>query len=270
MELAPARREVSRGASLRMLYGSNRQLILGIVSLVSLLVGWEVVGRLGLVNPLSFTFPTAIVAAGVKLTQSGELAKHFLITFQEFVYGYILAALTAIPLGIAMGRWRTIEFLLDPLVSLAYATPRIALLPLITLILGIGMPSKIFLVFIGGFFPMIINAAAGVKTVDPVILNMARVFGANEGHLFVKIILPSSVPFIIAGLRLALGVCLLMVVAAEYFSATAGVGYLIALAAGKYAVDQLFVGVVVLAIMSLFLTEAIKRAEKRIAAWREQ
>lgn len=219
---------------------------------------------------LFFTTPSEIVQTFFELMEKGEIQKHFYISATEFLAGLGLAIVAGLPLGIITGRSNTLNALLDPFITAFNATPRLVFLPLILLWLGIGIWSKIVIVFIGALFPLLINTYEGVRNVNQVLVNVVRSFGANEWQIMKMVVLPNSLPYIVAGLRLAIGRAILGVVVGEFFGASKGLGFMIAMAAGSYVVDVVFVGVFLFMGISLILTMAVKMIESRLTRWRPE
>jgi NitT/TauT family transport system permease protein len=156
----------------------------------------------------------------------------------------------------------------DPFISALYALPRSALLPILILWLGIGIRSKIAIVFLGAVFPILINAMAGVRTIDEMLLRCARSFGANDRQLFLTLAVPSSVPFIVTGLRLGVGRALVGIVVGELVAATAGIGYMMSVAGATFQTDKVYVGIMLLAGTGYVLTALLKRLESYFETWR--
>lgn len=244
--------------------------ILSIGGLVVFFLIWEYVGTSGLVNPLFVSAPSKILKAAIGMFQQGDIWNDLYVSGTEFAIGFALAILIGIPLGMLLGWYRTVYYLLDPFVTAFNATPRIALTPLFIIWFGIGMWSKVALVFLGAIFPIILNTFSGVRTLDELLLRAARSFGANDGQIFRTIVLPGSVPFILSGLRLGLGRALVGIVVGEMVAATAGIGYSMAIAGATFQTDKLFVGVLILTFFGVFFTEALNRLEHRFDAWRPQ
>lgn len=219
---------------------------------------------------LFFTTPSKIAVAFYELLLNGTIEKHFYVSAIAFLAGLGLSIGVGLPLGLVMGRFRILEDLLDPYITAANATPRIVFLPLLILWFGIGLWSKILIVFAGAVFPLLINTYVGVKNVNGVLVNVVRSFGANEWQLMKIVVLPNSVPYIIAGLRLAIGRAILGVVVGEFFGSSQGLGYMIASAATNYKVDVVFVGVGIFMALSVILTLAVKQLESRLASWRPE
>jgi ABC-type nitrate/sulfonate/bicarbonate transport system permease component len=181
--------------------------------------------------------------------------------------GFALSIAVGVPLGLAMGRSPLISTIIEPFVAALYASPQVAFLPLLIIWLGIGITSKVALVFLGSFIIMVVNTEAGVAQVDPRLIETARSFTANERQILVKIVLPGALPFILAGMRLAIGRSLVMVVVAEIYASNKGLGYLIFQAGGLYDTAQVFVGVGVLAAAGVTLTALLRHLERKLAPW---
>ena len=202
-------------------YREHSKARLGLISVVVFLGFWEFVVATGLVNPLFCSSPTRILGTYGHLWQVG-LANDIAVSGKEFVIGFALSLLVGIPLGILMGWFKPVEALLDPVVTVFNATPTVALTPLLIISLGIGIQSKIAIVFVGAVIAILINTAAGVRTLDPTLLKAARSFGASNLQIFRTIALPGSVPYIATGMRLALGQALIGIVVGELYGASAG------------------------------------------------
>lgn len=255
------------------IFAEHESLILGSGFIVLLLFVWESIPlwyTLPKGMALFFTTPSRIAASFYELLLDGTIEKHFYISAVAFLAGLGLSIIVGLPLGLVMGRSATLEHLLDPYVTAANATPRIVFLPLLILWFGIGIWSKILIVFAGAVFPLLINTYVGVKNVNRVLVNVVRSFGANEWQVMKIVVLPNSVPYIIAGLRLAIGRAILGVVVGEFFGSSHGLGYMIASAATNYKVDVVFVGVAIFMALSVILTLAVKQLESRLASWRPE
>ena len=251
----------------------HESFILGTGFIIVLLAVWESV-PLWLTLPrgmaLFFTTPSRIIGSFYELLLNGEIEKHSYVSAIAFLAGLGLSIIVGLPVGLIIGRSPTLEALLDPYVTSLNAIPRIVLLPLLILWFGIGIWSKIVIVFAGAVFPLLINTYAGVKNVNQVLVNVVKSFGANEWQLMKIVVLPNSLPYIIAGLRLAIGRAILGVVVGEFFGSSQGLGYMIASAATNYKVDVVFVGVFIFMALSVILTFAVKRLESRLASWRPE
>jgi NitT/TauT family transport system permease protein len=258
---------------LKNLYAEHESFILGAGFIVFLLVMWQSIPlwyTLPKGMALFFTTPSRVAAAFYELLLNGEIEKHFYVSAIAFLAGLGLSIVVGLPLGLIMGRSAVLESLLDPYVTASNATPRIIFLPLLILWFGIGIWSKIAIVFAGAVFPLLINTYVGVKNVNRVLVNVVRSFGASEWQVMKIVVLPNSVPYIIAGLRLAIGRAILGVVVGEFFGSSQGLGYMIASAATNYKVDVVFVGVAIFMALSVILTLAVKQLESRLANWRPE
>jgi NitT/TauT family transport system permease protein len=238
-----------------------------IASLVLTLGLWEWYGR-G-VDPIFMSYPTAIVAAVPAMIAKGELQRALLLTLQGLSIGFVLAVVFGIVIGLLMGRYRLFDYLLDVQISALYSTPNVALIPLLILWFGLGMTSKIAIVFLAAFFPIIVNTYGGVRNVSRGLVEIAQAEGASEAQIFGKIILPASLPFIMAGIRLAVGRAVVGMVVAEMFTAMTGLGGAIVYYSNAFATDKLFVVIILLALLGVALTEAVKFLEVRLAPWKE-
>lgn len=248
--------------------GPHERAVLGALSVAVALAAWEVAGRMRLVDPLFISAPSRIVAAGAELFAAGDIWNDLRVSGIEFLAGFVLSVLVGIPLGLVMGWYRRVAYLLDPFVNALYATPRVALLPLVVIWLGIGIWSKIAIVFLGAVFPVLLSTYSGVRTTDARLLRAARSFGADDLQIFRTLILPGSVPFIVTGLRLGIGRALIGVVVGELYAATAGIGFLISVAGNSFQTDKVFVGVLLIAVAGIASMELLTRLERRFDRWR--
>jgi ABC-type nitrate/sulfonate/bicarbonate transport system permease component len=260
---------VAEASWLYKFYLNQERKILGTMSVAVFLIAWELVGSVyQVVNPMFMSAPSMIWNAAVQLFGSGEIWNDLYVSGVEFAWGYVLSVVVAIPFGIAVGWYKKMAYLFDPFVNAMNATPRVALLPLVIIWLGIGMLSKVGIIFLGAVFPLLINTRDGVKTTPANLLNAARSFGASEWQIFRNVVLPSTVPFILTGLRLAVGRALIGVMVGELYAATAGIGFMITVAGATFQTDKVFVGVLIFAIAGMAATEAIDRFEHRFDKWR--
>jgi NitT/TauT family transport system permease protein len=239
----------------------------GTVSVVAGLLLWEFVSRVLVANALFLAAPTQIVAAIVALVKSGELWRHLSISAAEFALGYVIASALGIVAGLGMSNSAVVKQAMAPWVSGLYATPTIALAPLFILWFGIGIWSKVLIVILLVFFPVAINTEAGLRTTSERLIEMLRSFGATPRQIFVKVSLPSAVPFILAGLKLGIGRGLIGVVVAELFGSRAGLGRLISASADSFNMPELFAGVVVLAVAGILMTAGFTWLEARLVPW---
>jgi ABC-type nitrate/sulfonate/bicarbonate transport system permease component len=236
-------------------------------TLATFLIIWEAASRAGLVDKLFASSPSLIVAKFVEMVGDGSIWPHVAATAGVTAAGFGLAVLVGVPVGILMGRSELINATAEPFVAALYASPQVAFLPLLIIWLGIGFTSKVALVFIGSVIIMIINTETGVAQVDARLIETARSFTASERQVLTKIVLPAALPIILAGMRLAIGRALVMVVVAEIYASNRGLGYLIFQAGGMYDTAQVFVGVGILAAAGVTLTALLRALERWLAPW---
>jgi ABC-type nitrate/sulfonate/bicarbonate transport system permease component len=237
------------------------------LSLALTLGVWEWYGR-G-VDPVFMSYPTAILQAIPAMIASGELPRAFLSSVTGLVVGLALAILFGTLVGLLMGRYRLVDQILDLQINALYATPNVALIPLLILWFGLGLLSKIVIIFLAGFFPIIVNTYAGVRNVGRGMVEVALAEGANEAQIFTKIVIPASLPFITTGVRLAMGRAVVAMVVAELFTALSGLGGSIMNYGNAFKTDKLFVVIIVLALLGVSLTESVRWLERRLAPWKE-
>jgi len=258
----------THGAPRRSSWDRHENWILGSLSMLVFLAVWEGAVRAGLVNPLFTSSPSRIAAAGFEMFRDGSIYQHLRVSAEEFFSGFALAIVVGVPLGILMGWYSRVNAILEPFVSALYATPRIALLPLVVIWFGIGLASKVAIVFLGAIFPILVNTITGVRTIEADFVKVARSFGASDRQMFLTVVLPSSVPMLLTGLRLGLGHALVGIVVGEMYGATQGLGYLIAVAGARFQTDQVMVGIILIAGLGVTLTELLRAVERRFERWR--
>jgi NitT/TauT family transport system permease protein len=243
-------------------------LIIGAGSVFAFLAVWQFVTFRRIVPELFLPGPTDIATAFGAYVAKGQIWPDIWISGQELVYGFFLSIIIGLPLGILMGWYRRINMALDPFVTFFYTIPRIALTPLLIIWFGIGINSKIAVVFLGAIFAIVINTAAGVRNLDPSLIKAARSFGASDAQLFRTVVVPGSVPFILTGLRLGLGHALTGVVVGELVAAQLGVGLMMATAGATFQTSKVFVGIMIIATAGMLLTYILSRIEQRYQSWK--
>jgi len=243
-------------------------LAIRLLSLAVVIAAWEVYGRS--VNPVLFTHPSAVAHAFRELVANGELQRYLGQSLQVLVYALLLSILVGIPAGVVIGRFRVVEVATDLYINALYSTPMVALVPLIVLWFGFRVPAKVVIVFLFMVFPILINTQQGVKSVDRGLLEVARSFCSTERQLWADLVLPSALPFIAAGLRLAIGRGLVGMVIAEFYTSIAGLGYMIVQYANTFETAKLFVPIVVLMAMGVLLIQGAKALELWIAPWQRR
>ncbi len=234
-----------------------------------LLLVWEVAPRTGLVDAVFLPPFSDVLLALRDLAVSGELWQHVSASLFRSVIGFSIAVAGAIPLGLAIGWYRPVAELVNPLLEVFRNTAALALLPVFILILGLGETSKIALVVYACSFPILLNTIAGVKGVDPLLIKSARSMGLSPVRLFAKVILPAAVPTIFTGIRLAGAYSILILIAAEMVGAKAGLGYLITYAQFNFAVPDMYAGVVTISAIGLLANQLLVTLERRFSTWRQ-
>lgn len=236
-----------------------------LVSIAVVLGAWQLFGQ-G-ISPVLFTTPSAIASAAVGMVASGELWTYLWPSLVVLVYGLALASLFGIGGGLLLARFWALDVALDMYVTFLYAVPTVALVPVIVIWAGFETSAKVIVLFLFAFFPLVINTYQGVKAVDPKLLEVGRSFRLSERQLWWNIVLPGALPFIVTGLRLAVGRGLIGMVLADLYTAISGIGYLIVRNASTYRIDKMFVAIVVLGLLGVGLTALLRLLERRLAPW---
>ena len=242
----------------------TRDRLLNVISPLALLMLWELCARFGFIDTRFFPAPSSVVATMIEMLRTGELVTHTAVSMQRLLYGAILGGVPALVLGIAMGLNRPIRALFDPLIAATYPVPKSAILPLALLIFGLGEGSKIFMVAIGVFFPVVINATTGVLEINKIYLDVGRNYKANRWNTFWTI----ALPVIMTGFKLGIGIGLVLIAVAEMVGAKSGLGYLIWSAWSTFAVEQMYVGLFVIAIIGYLITLGLNELERFIIPWK--
>jgi ABC-type nitrate/sulfonate/bicarbonate transport system permease component len=256
------------GGTPKSFWAQHEHALLGTISMLVFLSFWEMSVAFGWVNPLFTSSPSRIVHTAIEMFADGSILTDIEVSGYEFIVGYGAAIVIGVPLGILMGWYGRVDAVLDPFVSALYATPRIALLPLVMIWFGIGLMSKIAIVFLGAIFPILVNTITGVRTVNADFVKVARSFGSNDWQMFLTVALPSSVPLLLTGLRLGLGHALVGIVVGEMYGATHGLGFLIATAGARFQTDKVMVGIIIIASAGIAMTELLRLIERRFDRWR--
>jgi ABC-type nitrate/sulfonate/bicarbonate transport system permease component len=245
-----------------------RKLLLGLLSVALFLAAWQAVFLVVTFNPLFISKPTLIAASLYELIVSGELFREIAVSAVPFIYGFSAAIVVGVSVGIVMG-WRTrVGYALDPLMTIFYASPLVALAPLVIVFFGVGVSGKSVIIFLLSVFPFIFNTQAGVKAVDRLLINVVRSLGGTEKDLYLKVLMPSVLPYIVAGARIAIGRGLIGVLVAEFFAASEGIGYAIARYGDLFALDKMFACIVAIMVIAVIMTEGIRWAERSAFPWR--
>jgi sulfonate transport system permease protein len=236
-----------------------------VVSLATVLGLWQYFGAD--INPTLFTTPVKVARAAVVMIGSGELWHFLWPSLVVLGLGLVLAAIAGIAIGLLFARFWVLDVALGVYITFLYSTPTVALVPLIVLWAGYETTAKVVILFLFAFFPMAINTYQGVKNVDERLIEVGQAFRCSEGQLWANIVLPGALPFIVTGLRLAVGRGLIGMVLADLYTAVSGIGYLIVRTAGTYQVDRMFVPIVTLGILGVTLTALLRVLEIKVAPW---
>jgi sulfonate transport system permease protein len=267
-ELAAERQAARERARAVQRRWTTTQIAIRVISLVVVLSAWEYLGRH--INPVLFTYPTAVGTAATKMIASGELWKYLSQSLIVLFAGLGLATVFGIALGLVMARFWVVDVALDTYITALYSIPSVALVPVLVLWFGFETTAKIAVVFLFTFFPIVINTHQGVKNVDAHLTEVGRAFRCSERQLWIHIVLPAALPFIVTGLRLAIGRGLIGMVLADLYTAITGIGYLISRYASIYRTDAMFVPIATLGILGITLTSLLRWVEKRVAPWMRQ
>ena len=270
-DMAGTRRQHPNGSGRLGMPRIPERLAYGLLGFVIVLPLWEAVVRLGLVKRVTLSAPSLILeAAWEDLFVNGILWPHLIQSSQQFFLGLGLALITGVPLGLALGLFRRLNYFLDPWLSAIYATPTIALVPLIVLVLGLGIESKIFIVWLEAIFVIVVTTMVGVHAAEARYLDLAKSFRASRWFTFRSVIVPSSFPYILTALRLGVTRSLVGVVVAEFFAANKGLGFFINFSGTTLRTDRVMLGVILLGLLGVVLGEAIRRIERRYEKWRPE
>jgi NitT/TauT family transport system permease protein len=238
-----------------------------LLSLIVVLLLWEYFGRR--INPILFTYPLAIAQAFVGLVASGELQSYMMGSLLVLAYASVLSIIVGVLFGVIMGRFAVVEWATEIYINALYSTPMVAVIPLIVLWFGFKIPAKVVIVFSFMVFPVLLNTYEGVKNVDRNLQEVARSFCSSESQMWRHLIIPSAIPFIVAGVRLAIGRGLVGMIVAEFYTSITGLGYMIVRYANALETDKLFVPIVVVMLLGVGLMSFTKWVEGRIAPWRK-
>lgn len=243
--------------------------LIGFVSPIGLLLIWEVLARAGIIDARFFPPPSAILSALLTIAADGELWVHTLASLQRLGLGVLIGGVPALVLGIVMGLSKLMRAIFDPLISATYPIPKSALIPLALLIFGLGEGSKVFMVAVGVFYPVAINSTTGVLGINQIYLDVGRNFGASRFQTFWTIALPGAMPVIMTGIRLGVGLGLILIAIAEMVGAREGLGYLIWSSWETFSVERMYVGLFTIAVIGFLLTTLMNEMEKILVPWKK-
>lgn len=242
----------------------------GVLSPLLLLLLWELCARTGVIDTRFFPAPTSIAAKLVELAKSGELWTDLSASLQRLLWGTLVGGVPALAIGIVMGLYRPLRAAIDPLISATYPVPKSAILPLILLIFGLGETSKIVMVALGVFYPVVINTVTGVQQIDRIYLDVGKNFRASRWQTFRTIALPGALPSIMAGIKLGIGMGLILIAISEMVGAKTGIGFMIWDAWQVLSVETMYVGLVVISILGFVLTLILNEIEGWILPWKQE
>jgi NitT/TauT family transport system permease protein len=245
---------------------AGRRWALRIGSVAAILAAWQIYGRS---NQILTSDPSSVAVAFVDMVRDGTLGHALASSLVVLGIGYGTGAAAGVILGLAAGRSATVGALIDLPVSALYAVPAVTLIPVIVLWFGFAVMTKVAVVFLFVIFPVLINTTRGVREVDPDLVDVATSFGSGERRMWTDLILPSALPFIVTGLRLAIGRALIGVIVAEYYTSLSGLGSLIQTNANTFQTARMFVPIVVIAMLGVAFTALLELAERRLVQWRK-
>jgi NitT/TauT family transport system permease protein len=249
-------------------YQRHEELILGGSAVFVVIAIWQACWSAGWISPLFLSGPSAIAKQFIETLRHGTLLSDMAYSGRNFILGLLLAIIAGVVLGVIIGWYRRVRFLFDPFLNALYALPRIAMIPLIIIWFGIGIWSKVFIVFMSAFFPILVNTVGGMRTIDADLLRAARAFCATDWQIFKTIAIPGSVPFILTGIRQGVALGLIGVVVGEMFGGSQGIGFMVMYGGQTFATDTLFVGVILIALAGIVLTYLAEKLERRFSRWR--
>ena len=247
----------------------TRDRLLYLISPIALLLIWELLLRNGIGDLRFIPAPSDIALRFWQLTVNGELAAHTLATVARAAAGFVIGVVPAIAIGLAMAMWRPVRIFFDPLIAALFPIPKVALMPLVLLAFGFGDASKIAVVALAVFFPVIVNTYAGAANIDKIYWDVARNYGASQYVMFTRIVFFGALPTIFAGLRIALAVSFIVLVAAEFVATKAGIGYLIWNSWELLQVDVMFVGIVTIGFLGLATAVIFQELENKVIPWKK-
>ena len=262
--------ELETGPRRRSFYERHERLILGGGAVLIALGAWQWAWSANAISPLFFTGPSTVVTRFIEEWAHGRLKQDMAYSGTNFIIGVGLAIAVGVVLGVLIGWYRRLAMVIDPFVTTLYSTPRVALVPLVLIWFGIGMWSKVFIVFINAVFPVLINTIGGVRAIDVDLLRAARAYCASDWQIFTTVVVPGAVPFILTGVRQAVALGLIGVVVGEMFGGSEGIGFMVNYGGQTFQTDTVFLGVTIIALSGITLTWLAEQLEKRFSRWRPE
>ena len=254
----------------RTFYQRHERLILGGTAVLVAVAAWQLLWSAKLISPLFFTGPSSVATRFVEEWTTGRLKQDMAYSGTNFLIGVAMAITVGVVLGVLIGWYRRLSMVVDPFVTTLYSTPRVALVPLVLIWFGIGMWSKVFIVFINAVFPVLINTIGGVRAIDADLLRAARAYCASDWQIFTTVVIPGAVPFILTGVRQAVALGLIGVVVGEMFRGSEGIGFMVNYGGQTFQTDTVFLGVAIIAGAGIVLTWLAEQLEKRFSRWRPE
>lgn len=244
--------------------------VLSVLSPVTLLLLWEFLSYIHAIDVRLLSSPSLIIQSFIPLLLSGELLYNTSVSVQRVLWGFLGGSIPGILLGISMGLSPFVRSAIEPMIAATYPIPKLALMPLILLIFGLGETSKIFTIAIGVFYLVVINTMAGVLNIDRIYLDVAKNFGANRKNFYLTVAFPGALPMIFAGLKLGMGMALILIVAAELSAAKAGIGWMIWRAYDMFDIEQMFVALIMLSFLGYIFSLLLDLIEGWVLPWKQQ
>ena len=252
-------------------YRRNERAVLSVTGVVVFFLLWEIGSRAGVVDKFFFSSPSAIAVAGWKEVQNPRFWEDVSVSGWELFVGSAIAIVVSIPLGLVIGWYRRVNYAADPWLNFANALPRAALIPIVVLTPGLGVEMKIVIVFLGAVFTIMVATVEGVRTVERQLVDVARSFRASQRRIFTSLVIPGTLPFIVSGMRIAVGRVLAGVIIAEFYAQTQGVGVMIYKASQQMLLgqsDRMMFGILLFTLLGIILYEAVGYAERYFQRWR--
>ena len=246
----------------------SRRTTISLLAVLVFLAVWQVVPGLGWVNVQFTSQPSSVAVAAIEVFRTDDFLFHAGVSLTEFCLGFALALAVSIPLGALLGTSRYARYLIDPPLMALYMAPTLILLPIMVIWLGIGMASKVAVVFLGALFPIVVNTMAGMREANSKLIRTAQSFGANKLDIFIRILIPGSLPSIVMGMRLAVGRGVLGVVVGELYASEAGVGHQLVTYGSSMRIDRLLVYALVVSVFGYAVTSLVRALEVRVQSWR--
>jgi NitT/TauT family transport system permease protein len=248
----------------------GRERLLSLISPIGLLAIWQILLMLGIGDRRFVPAPSDIAVQFWKMTMSGELGWHVSVTLYRALMGFLIGTVPGVAMGLLMAMFRPVRIFFDPLIATLFPIPKIALMPLLLLAFGFGDASKVALVAIAVFFPVIVNTYVGAANIDKIYWDVAKNYGASQFIMFRRIVFFGALPMIFAGLRIALAVSFIVLVASEFVATKSGIGYLIWNSWELLRVDVMFVGIVSIGILGLIVSAIFQEIERKVIPWKAE